>query len=109
MRRGEVVVIADRSGDFTGKPRPAVIIQSDLFDGGQTIIVCPLTSRRDDAQIIRLPVEPSPKLRLAATSWMMVDKISSVRRDRVGQSVGVLASSELTALNRSLAVFLGLA
>ena len=108
MRRGDVVLIADRSaGDYAGKPRPAVIVQSDLFDGTDSLVVCPLTTQQRDAQLLRIPVLPSPELRLQQQSWVMVDKLTAVRRDRVGDLVGRPTDEELLALNRSLAVFLG--
>ncbi len=100
--------MADRAGgDFAGKPRPAIIVQSEVFDGGLSIIVCPLTSRDDGSQLIRLPVSPSSALRLSHPSWIMVDKLTSVRRDRLRQPLGRISDDEILALNRSLAVFLG--
>lgn len=102
--------MADRAGgDFAGKPRPAVVIQSEIFDGGLSIVVCPLTSRNDGSQLIRLPILPSPVLMLSRASWIMVDKLTSVRRDRLRQSLGRISDDEILALNRSLAVFLGFA
>ena len=110
MKRGEVFVVADPpDGDFLGRPRPAVIVQSDNFNAGHSITVCPITSQYDDAQLIRLPLMPSAALRLAGPSWIAVDKVSSIRRDRMRQSLGFLSGDELVALNRSLAVFLGFA
>ena len=108
MRRGDVVVIADRDGgDYASKPRPAVVVQSDQFGGTSSIVVCPLTSQERDAALLRVPVAPRESLDLAAPSWVMVDKITSVRRDRVRSIVGSLAPEELLALERSLAVLLG--
>lgn len=110
MRRGDIVVIADRSGgDYGGKPRPAIIIQADVFDGTESVVVCPITSRVRDAQLLRVLVMPSAALNLTQPSWVMVDKVTSVRRDRVAQVVGRPSDEELLALNRSLAVFLGFA
>jgi mRNA interferase MazF len=110
MRRGDVVVIADRAGgDYVGKPRPAIIVQSDVFDGTESLVVCPLTTRQRDAQLLRVPLAPGPDLRLQETSWVMVDKLTSVRRDRVREVLGRPSDEEMLALTRSLAVFLGFA
>jgi mRNA interferase MazF len=109
MKRGDVVVVADQSGgDYAGKPRPAVVIQSDLFDGTESIVVCPLTTRPRDAGLLRVAVMPAEALRLAVPSWVMVDKLTTIRRDRARTSIGHLAREEMLALERSLAVFLGL-
>lgn len=107
MRRGEVVTIADRGGQFTGKPRPAVIIQSDLFDT-PSITICPLTSTRANAPLLRIPVEPSPELPLAQQSWVMVDKITTVWRQNCGAVIGHLSRAELLRVTGSIATFLGL-
>lgn len=108
MRRGDVVLIAGRgAGDYAGKPRPAVIVQSDLFDGTDSLVVCPLTTQQRDAQLLRVPLVPSQTLELRQPSWVMVDKLTAVRRDRVREVLGRPSDEELLALNRSLAVFLG--
>jgi mRNA interferase MazF len=110
MRRGDVVVIADRAGgDYVGKPRPAIIVQSDVFDGTESLVVCPLTTRQRDAQLLRVPLVPGSHLQLQETSWIMVDKLTSVRRDRVREVLGRPSDEEMLALTRSLAVFLGFA
>ena len=92
MRRGDVVLIADRAGgDYGGKPRPAVVVQSDLFDATNSLVICPLTTEGHDAPLLRVAVRPSPTLRLAVPSWVMVEKITSVRRERArdtGPTVG---------------------
>lgn len=108
MRRGDVVLVGDRgAGDHASKPRPAVVLQSDLFGQTQSLVVCPLTTTPQDAALLRLPIVPGPSLPLRAPSWVMVDKVTSIRRDRVGAVIGRLSDEEAMALNRSLAVFLG--
>jgi mRNA interferase MazF len=108
VRRGDVVIVADRSGgDNGGKPRPAVIVQSDVFDGTESVVVCPVTSIRHEAGLLRLALLPSERLGLQQPSWIMVDKLTSLRRDRVRRVIGRLSPDESMALNRSLAVFLG--
>jgi mRNA interferase MazF len=110
MRRGDVVIVADRGGgDYASKPRPAVVVQSDLYDGTLSVVVCPVTTVEHDAALLRLPLAPSARLPLRAPSWIMVDKLTSVRRDRIGQTIGRISDDEAVALNRSLAVFLGFA
>ena len=108
MRRGDVVLIADRGGDdYAGKPGPALILQSDLFDGTESVVVCPLTTQQRDAHLLRVALVPSPLLRLQEPSWAMVDKVTAVRRDRGRGVAGRQSGEELLTLNRSLAVFLG--
>jgi mRNA interferase MazF len=108
MRRGDVVAVADRGGDFTGKPRPGVIVQSDLFGALDSVTICPLTSVPQDVPATRLRIERSAELTLRTTSWIAVDKITSVRRNRIGPPIGRLAPEDLQRLNGAIAVFLGL-
>ena len=110
MRRGDVVLVADRGGgDYAGKPRPAVVIQSDLYDQTASVVVCPVTSVAKEAGLLRVALSPSERLALRTPSWVMVDKLTSIRRDRVGGAIGRISDDEAVALNRSLAVFLGFA
>nr|WP_294502128.1 type II toxin-antitoxin system PemK/MazF family toxin [uncultured Rhodopila sp.] len=108
MKRGDVVAVADRGGDFTGKPRPGVIVQSDLFAAMESVTICPLTSVPLDVPATRLRIEPSAELTLRTASWIAVDKITSVRRDRIGPPIGRLSPEDLQRLNGAIAVFLGL-
>ncbi len=108
MRRGDVVLIADRgAGDYVGKPRPAVVVQSDLFAETRSLIVCPLTTEGRDAPLLRVTVTPTEVLPLAAPCWVMVEKITAIRRDRACGTVGRLSRGEMLALDRALAVVLG--
>ncbi len=108
MRRGDVVLIADRAGgDYGGKSRPAVVVQSDVFNATSSLVICPLTTQARDAPLLRVAVRPSPGLRLAAPSWVMVEKITTIRRDQTRDVLGRLSSAELVALSQSLAVLLG--
>ena len=108
MRRGSVVTVADRTGQFTGKPRPAVIVQSDFFQAIGTLTICPITSVEADAPLIRVRLAPSEQLPLDHVSWIEVDKITTVRADRVGPVIGSVGNADLLGLSRALAVFLGL-
>jgi mRNA interferase MazF len=108
MRRGDVVLVADRGGgDYAGKPRPAVVVQSDFYDETASVVVCPVTSVPKEAGLLRVALLPSDRLALRGASWVMVDKLTSIRRDRVGGALGRISDDEAVALNRSLAVFLG--
>jgi mRNA interferase MazF len=107
MRRGDLVTVA-MSGDF-GKPRSALVIQSDHFDATATVTVLLISSTLVDAPLIRLAVEPSAENGLRKPSQVMVDKAMTVRRDRVGAAFGRLEDDTMVAVNRSLALFLGFA
>ena len=107
MKRGAIVTVA--ASGYAGKPRPAVILQSDAFDGTDSVTVCLLTTTAVDAPLIRLPIEPSPSNGLQQPSWLMIDKIVTVRRSQVDQRIGELAAQDMVRLNRAVLVFLGLA
>jgi len=105
--RGDLVTIATQ-GDF-GKPRPALVIQADPFNALSSITVLPVTSTLVDAPLLRVTVEPTPENGLQKRSQVMVDKIVTVRRDKVGQVIGRIDATTLTTIERCLAVFLGIA
>ena len=96
-------------GAFAGKPRPAVVIQSDVFRDTASVTISLVTRDEVAAPLLRLPVEPSVGNGLAARSWIMVDKLVTVRRDRLGRRFGRLSDTDLLRLNRALLVFLGMA
>lgn len=109
MRRGGIVAVA-ALGDY-GKPRPAVVIQADVLNQANpdsTILVLMTTTLRD-APLLRLTIEPAPGNGLQKASQVMVDKLMTVRREKIGPSVGRLDDQQLLALNRLLAVVVGLA
>ncbi len=108
MMRGDVVAVADRSGGYTGKPRPAVIVPSELFDALDSITICPLTSVAMDTPVSRLRIDPSPEVGLDRVFWLAVDKITTIRRAHIGGSLGSLQPTDIQRLNGALAVFLGL-
>ena len=107
MKRGDLVVVTLR-GDY-GKPRPALVIQSDLFNGHPSITIAPVTSTIVDAPLFRVTVEPSVTNGLRAVSQVMVDKLTTVRRDRVAQTVGQLEDDAMLRVNRALVLWLGIA
>jgi mRNA interferase MazF len=108
MIRGEIWTIAG-GGDYTGKPRPAVIIQDDSFDATASITICAFTTDPTQAPLFRIPIEPSENNGLRAPSRLMVDKITTVSKDRIGSRVGRLSDEDMVRLNRAILVFFGLA
>ena len=108
MRRAEIWTAAGGSG-YAGKPRPVVIIQDDRFDATESITICAFTTDPTEAPLIRLPVEPDEDNGLRERSSLMVDKITTVRRDSLGEQIGSLADHDMTRLGRAVVVFFGLA
>ncbi len=108
MRRGDLVTVA-ASGDY-GKPRPAVIVQTDAFpDSHASVVICQLTSELADAPDFRVTLDPKPENGLRFTSQIMADKPVTVRRERIGQAIGRLGNQDMARLNAALAFVLGLA
>ena len=107
MRRGDLVTVA-LQGDY-GKPRPALVIQSDVFAamGSRTVLL--LTSNPEDTPLLRVRVEPTPENGLRVPSWVMIDKAMSVPVEKLGPAFGRLDDAAMVSVNRSLALFLGLA
>jgi mRNA interferase MazF len=108
LKRGEIYTAAAR-GAYTGKPRPVVIVQDDRFDATASVTVCPFTTNPLDAPLIRIDIEPAPGTGLGQPSRIMVDKITTIRRDNLGTHLGRLPEADLVRLDRALVVFLGLA
>lgn len=107
VTRGDLVVVA-LQGDF-GKPRPALIVQSDFFADHPTVTVLPVTSDLREAPLFRLTLQPSAENGLRSPSQIMVDKAHTLLRDKVGQKIGRLDGAAMVAVNRALALFLGFA
>ncbi|MHB1099599.1 MAG: type II toxin-antitoxin system PemK/MazF family toxin [Burkholderiales bacterium] len=107
MRRGDLVTVA-LQGDL-GKPRPALVIQSDLFDTHPSVTILPVTSELRDAPLFRIAVNPEESNGLSRPSQVMVDKPQSVAREKIGEVFGRLDDGAMLAVNRALAVFLGFA
>lgn len=107
MRRGDLVTIA-LQGDY-GKPRPALVIQSDLFNEHPSVTVLPVTGELRDAPLFRITVQPDAGNGLRKPSQIMVDKPQTVPREKLGSPFGRLDDESLLAVNRALAVFLGFA
>jgi mRNA interferase MazF len=108
MKRAEIWTVAG-GPDYTGKPRPAVIIQDDVFAGTASITLCPFTTHIVNAPLIRLPIEPTRLNGLNGTSHVMVDKITTVAKSKMQKRVGRLTEEDMVRVNRAVLVFLGLA
>ena len=108
MKRGEIWTVAGGK-DYAGKPRPAVILQDDRFDKTESITICAFTTDPTDAPLFRLAVEPSTSNGLRAVCRLMVDKITTVPKSRIGARVGRLSDEDIVRLNRAVLVFLGVA
>jgi mRNA interferase MazF len=108
LKRGDIWTVSG-GADYTGKPRPAIIIQSDTFDSTLSITVCPLTGTLVDAAPARFPIAPSGLNGLQTISHAMVDKIATLPKSKVGRRLGALTAAEVALLNQTIALFLGLA
>lgn len=107
MRRGEIWTVSGTG--YAGKPRPAVLIQDDAFDATGSITICAFTSDETDAPLFRLLIEPTDANGLRSASRLMVDKVTTVAKSKIGERVGRLEDADLLRLNQALLVFLGLA
>jgi len=106
MMRGDLVTVA-LQGDF-GKPRPALVIQSDAFNPThETVIVLLVSSYLIDAPLFRVTIEPSEENGLEQTSQVMIDKVMTVKKERLGDVFGHLEKKSVPAVNRLIAVFMG--
>lgn len=108
MKRGEIWTAAAGSG-YGGKPRPVVIVQDDRFDQTASITLCPFTTEECYSAFVRLPVTPSADNGLATPSFVMVDKIVTVPRAKLGRRLGHLDAPDLLRLDTAMLAFLGLA
>ena len=108
MRRGEVWTAAGGK-DYAGKPRPVVIVQDDHFAATASVTICAFTTDPTDAPLFRLMIAPSEANGLREPSRLMVDKVTTVARSKLGRKLGRLDDPDLQRLNRALVVFMGLA
>jgi len=108
VKRGEVWTVSGGSG-YVVKPQPAVIVQDDRFEATNSVTLCAFTTDPTDAPLLRLVVAPTDRNGLKRSSRLMVDKITTVSRLRVGDRIGRLDGEDLMRLNRAMTVFLGLA
>jgi mRNA interferase MazF len=108
VKRGDVVIVS-APGDF-GKPRPAAVVQADSLGeaGLQSTVICLISSQNMDAPYIRMDLEPTEKNGLDRRSQIMVDKLVTVRKERISKVIGTLTRQEVQKLNRMLAFVMGL-
>lgn len=108
MRRGEIWTAAG-GGDYAGKPRPVVILQDDRFDATNSITVCAFTTDPTEAPLFRVSVAPNEQNGLRTPCRLMVDKVTTVAKSKLGTRIGRLDDADIVRLNRAMLVFLGLA
>jgi mRNA interferase MazF len=108
MRRGDIWTV-EGGKDYAGKPRPVVIIQDDSFDATDSITVCAFTTDETEAPLFRPPVKPNERNGLRGACRLMVDKITTVPKAKVGARVGRLDDEDILRFNQAALVFLGLA
>ena len=106
MRRGEIWTAAAGTG-YVGKPRPVAIVQDDRFDGTDSVTVCAFTTDPTDAPLFRLWIAPDDVNGLREPCSLMVDKITTVPRSKLGEHVGRLSDEEMVRLGRAVIVFFG--
>ena len=108
MKRGEIWTAAGGK-DYAGKPRPVVILQDDRFDMTDSITVCAFTTDLTDAPLFRLAIKPNESNGLRAACRLMVDKITTIPKVKIGVRAGRLEDEDMVRLNRAILVFLGIA
>jgi len=108
VKRGEIWTASAGSG-YVGKPRPVVVIQDDRFDATASVTVCAFTTDPTDAPLFRLLVEADEMTGICESSRLMLDKVTTIPRSKLGERVGQLSDDDMIKLLRALVVFLGLA
>lgn len=108
MRRGDIWTVSGGK-DYAGKPRPVVVVQDEAFDATDSIIICAFTTDETDAPLFRLPVTPNERNGLLSPCRLMVDKITTVPKSKIGTKVGRLDDADILRLNQAVLVFFGLA
>lgn len=106
MKRGDLVTVS-LGGDY-GKPRPAVIVQNDAVAAFDSVILCPLSSARTDATTVRVVVEPDAENQLRARSEVMVEKVITAPRSRLGPVIGRLSAEAMAEVSQKLGFVLGI-
>ena len=107
LSRGDIVLVVS-SGDY-GKPRPAVVVQADIFNGTHnSVSLCLITSELVDAPMFRITLKPLKRNGLKVASQVMVDKMQSARRDRVKSVIGAMSAVEMREIEMAVKIWLGL-
>ena len=107
MRRGEIWTVAGGK-DYAGKPRPAVVLQDDRFDATESITVCAITTDPTEAPLFRILISPNERNGLNALSRLMVDKITTVPKNKLRHRIGRLDAKDMERVNQAILIFLGL-
>ncbi len=107
MRRGEIWTVS--GAGYAGKRRPAVIVRDDRFDATASVTICVFSADPTEALLFRLPVVPSERNGLGSVSRLVVDKLTTVRKERLEERIGRLGDADVVRSNRTILVFLGLA
>lgn len=107
MRRGEIWVVG--GGVYAKKPRPALVIQDDLFELSESVTVIPMTSRLNDAPLFRVRIPAMEESGLRSDSEVMIDKITTIKKSHVTDRIGKVPSSDMVAIERLLMAHLGIA
>ena len=108
MRRGDIWTVAGGRA-YAGRPRPIVVVQDDSFDATDSVTICAFTTDETEAPLFRLPVVPNERNGLRTVCRLMVDKITTVPKSKIGSHVGRLDDKDVLRLNQAILVFLGLA
>lgn len=108
MRRGELWTAAGGK-HYASKPRPVLVVQDDRFDATDSITICPLTTDPTEIPLLRIPLSPGADIGLDQPSSLMVDKLTTMPRSKLGERIGAVSDTDMLALSRSLVVFLGFA
>jgi len=108
LKRGEIWTVAGGK-DYAGKPRPAVIVQDDRFDATGSITICVITSDKSEAPLFRIVIQPSDQNGLTTISRLMVDKITTIPKSKLGSRIGHLDTADIARVNQAMLIFLGLA
>jgi mRNA interferase MazF len=108
VRRGELWTAAGGK-HYAGKPRPVLIVQDDRFDATDSITICPLTSDPTEIPLLRIHLSPRSNTALTLPSSIMIDKLTTMPRPKLGEHIGEVSDTDMLALSRALVVFLGLA
>ena len=108
MRRGELWTAAGGK-HYASKPRPVLVVQDNRFDATDSITICPLTSDPTEIPLLRIRLDPESVSGLDQPSSIMVDKLTTMPRSKLGQHIGKVSDTNMLALARALVVFLGLA
>ena len=108
MKRGDVVRVAVR-GPYSGKPRPALVVQSDLFNPTHaSVTLCLITSNLRDAPLFRPTIAPAGRNGLTKPSQIMVDKIFSAPRESIGEPIGTVDETTMTQVGEALRLWMEL-